>query len=73
MPSFRNTKALMTRREFEYAWGNNPRRAELKGKPCTIVAHGSRMYSVLVEFEDGQRVVTSRRALKKPKEQKNAV
>lgn len=56
----------MAKQEFEYAWGNNARRAELKGRTCTIVAHGSRMYSVLVEFEDGERVVTSRRALRPP-------
>lgn len=57
--------AGMTKREFTYAWGNNARRAELKGQACTIVAHGKRMYSVLVEFEDGTRVITSRRALRR--------
>ena len=55
----------MTKQEFVYVWGNNPRRAELKGRRCTIVTHGFRMYSVLVEFEGGERVVTSRRALRK--------
>lgn len=47
-----------------YAWGNNPRRAELKGRPCRVLATG-RMGSALVEFADGERVVTSRRAVRR--------
>ena len=48
-----------------FAWGNNPRRAELKGRRCVIVARGA-MGSVLVEFLDtGEKVVTSRRALRR--------
>jgi hypothetical protein len=47
-----------------YAWGNNPRRAALKGRPCRIVARGSRLRSVLIEFENGERVVTSERAVR---------
>jgi hypothetical protein len=46
-----------------YSWGNNPRRAELKGRRCRIVATG-KMGSALVEFENGERVVTSRRAVR---------
>jgi len=46
-----------------YLWGNNERRAELKGRYCVVEASG-RMQSVLVRFLDnGERVVTSRRAL----------
>jgi hypothetical protein len=48
-----------------YAWGNNPRRAELKGRRCVVEATGRRMNSVLIRFLDtGERVVTSRRALR---------
>ena len=48
---------------FVYQWGNNPKRATLKGRACHIIAHGT-LRSVLVEFEDtGQREVVSRRAL----------
>jgi hypothetical protein len=47
-----------------YAWRNNPRRAALYGRHCRIVAVGA-MGTVLVEFEDGERVTTSRRALRK--------
>lgn len=47
-----------------YAWGNNERRAELKGRRCRIIARGSRMRSVLLEFENGWRVITSERAVR---------
>lgn len=49
---------------YRYAWGNNPRRAELKGRLCRVDARG-RMNTVLVRFLDtGERVTTSRRALR---------
>lgn len=48
---------------MSYRWGNNPRRAELKGRRCRIIARG-RMNSILIEFADnGERVVTSRWAV----------
>lgn len=46
-----------------FAWGNNARRAELKGRECRIVCTG-KMGSALVEFANGERVVTSRRAVR---------
>ena len=46
-----------------YVWGNNAKRATLKGRRCRIVARG-RMNSILVEFENGQREVTSRWAVR---------
>jgi len=46
-----------------YAWRNNERRAALYGRRCRVVASGA-MRTVLVEFEDGERVTTSRRALR---------
>ena len=47
-----------------YAWGNNPRRAELKGRRCVVEARG-RMGTVRVRFLDtGERVTTSYRALR---------
>jgi len=54
----------MTEWPYRYAWGNNPVRARLEGKRCRILVSG-RMNTVMVEFEDGQRVTTSRRALRK--------
>lgn len=47
-----------------YAWGNNPVRAALKGRRCRIVCTG-RLGSALVEFEDGHRVITGRRAVRR--------
>lgn len=45
-----------------YRWGNNARRRELKGRPCTVVARGS-MGTVLLRFTDtGELVTTSWRA-----------
>jgi len=49
-----------------YAWRNNERRAALFGRRCRVVAAGA-MGTVLVEFEDGEKVTTSRRALRRAK------
>ena len=49
---------------YTYAWGKNPKRAEMKGRTCRILAFGKKG-SVLLEFEDGQKEITSRRALRK--------
>lgn len=49
---------------YVFAWGNNPVRAALKGRRCRIVASGA-MSTVMIEFQDGQRVTTSRRALRR--------
>jgi len=49
---------------YTFAWGNNARRAQLKGRRCVLEAEG-RMNTVLVRFLDtGERVTTSRRALR---------
>jgi hypothetical protein len=55
----------MTEKLYRYAWGNNPVRAKLKDRICRALAFGKRN-TVLVEFTDnGERQVTSRRALRK--------
>jgi hypothetical protein len=48
---------------YIYSWGNNPRRAQFKGRQCRVLAAG-RMRSVLLEFENGERIVSSSRALR---------
>jgi hypothetical protein len=49
---------------YEYAWGNNERRAALKGRRCVVEATG-RLNTVLVRFLDtNERVTTSRHALR---------
>ena len=58
----------MAERIYVYAWGNNPRRLELRGRRCRILAQG-RMSTVLIEFLDnGERVTTSSRALRRIRE-----
>jgi hypothetical protein len=49
-----------------YRWGNNTRRAELKGRLCRVLATG-RKNTILVEFENGERVTTSRFAIREKK------
>lgn len=50
---------------YRYAWGNNSKRATMKGRECRILAT-MRANSVVIEFLDtGQQEVTSRRALRK--------
>jgi hypothetical protein len=49
---------------YRYTWGNNAKRAALRGRPCRLLASG-RLASCLVEFvDDGSREVVSRRALR---------
>jgi hypothetical protein len=50
--------------EYVFAWRNNARRAALHGRRCRVLASGS-LGTVLVEFENGERVTTSRRALRR--------
>lgn len=54
---------------YIYAWKNNEVRAAMFRRPCRVVARGS-LGSVLIEFEDGRRTVTSRRALRKRSEER---
>jgi hypothetical protein len=50
---------------YFYAWGNNEKRATLKGRACRVVVRGRAMNSCMVEFENGQREVISRNALRR--------
>ena len=52
----------MSTRIYIYGWKNNAKRQLLYGKRCRALAWGKRN-SVLVEFEDGNREIISRRAL----------
>lgn len=49
---------------YRYTWANNPKRAELKGRRCRVLARG-KLNSALIEFENGQREVVSRRTLRR--------
>jgi hypothetical protein len=50
--------------KYRYSWGNNPKRATLKNRLCRIIAAGAKR-SVMVEFENGQREIVDRWALRK--------
>jgi len=56
----------MADQRYTYCWANNPKRATLKGRICRMVGRG-KMNSCLVEFENGQREVISRNAIRKVK------
>lgn len=48
-----------------YVWGNNAKRATMKGRACRVLARG-RMNSVLIEFTDtGQQEIVSRYAVRR--------
>jgi hypothetical protein len=50
---------------YVYAWGNNPKRATMKGRACRLLSTMA-LGSVYIQFIDnGQREVTSRRALRR--------
>ena len=50
--------------EYVYRWKNNSKRQSLYGRICQVLARG-KMNSALVEFENGQREIISRNALRK--------
>jgi len=50
--------------DYDHVWYWKKRLGYRKGQPCRIVARG-KMNSVLVEFENGEMVVTSRWATRK--------
>jgi hypothetical protein len=47
-----------------YCWRNNEKRLAYHGRLCRVLARGT-MNSILVEFENGERTVTSRYAVRK--------
>lgn len=44
---------------FDHCWRVKTRLPERKGQRCRVLARSTRLNSVLVEFEDGYKVVTS--------------
>lgn len=51
---------------FNHIWFWKTRLPERKGTACRVLAYG-RMNNILVEFEDGYKVVTSRYAVRRNK------
>jgi hypothetical protein len=50
---------------YDHVWHWRSRLPERKGTACRVVARSRRLGSVLVEFEDGFRVVASRYAVRR--------
>ena len=50
--------------DFDHVWYWRQRLPNRKGQRCRVLVRG-RMNSILVEFEDGQQVVTSRHAVRR--------
>ena len=50
--------------EYSYIWFWKKRLPGRKGKACKVLARG-KMNSILVEFSDGYKVITSRYAVRK--------
>jgi hypothetical protein len=50
---------------YDHYWYWRSRLPERKGSACRVVVRSRRLGSVLVEFEDGFRIVTSRYAVRR--------
>jgi len=49
---------------YIYTWGNNEVRARFKGRGCDVVTR-LKMNSVVLRFEDGEMLISSRYAIRK--------
>ena len=59
---------MMTDKLYRYTWGNNSKRATMKGRTCRVLCRGG-MNSAVIQFTDnGQKEVISRNALRVVKE-----
>lgn len=56
----------MTDKEYIYSWGNNEKRKTMKNRICRVIYRG-KMNSALIEFENGQKEIISRNALRRIK------
>ena len=52
---------------YDHTWHWRSRLPHRKGQPCRVLVRGGQMNSVMVQFEDGVKVVTSRHAVRKRK------
>ena len=50
---------------FDHVWFWKSRLPHRRGQRCAVVIRSGRMNSVMVQFEDGHRVITSRYAVRK--------
>lgn len=60
----KHTQKLRTDQTYMYMWGNNAKRARMKGRLCVVLAQGA-LNSCMIRFKDnGQREIVSRNALR---------
>lgn len=52
--------------KYPYRWYWRAKLGKYKGRPCRVLVRG-KMNSILVEFDDGYRVVTGRFAVRRAK------
>jgi len=52
--------------DYRYVWGNNEKRKTFKNRICKVIARG-KMNSICIEFENGEKTITSRYAIRKPR------
>ena len=50
---------------LDHIWHWRSRLPERKGQPCRVLVRGGQMNSIIVQFGDGSRVVTSRYAVRR--------
>jgi hypothetical protein len=50
-----------------YEWKNNSKRVTMYGRRCRIITRTPNRLSIVIEFEDGQREVVIRRAIRRIK------
>lgn len=53
--------------DLDYVWHWRCRLPHRKGEPCRVLVRGGRLGSILVQFADGVKVVTSHYAVRKAK------
>ncbi|KKL83989.1 hypothetical protein LCGC14_1969190 [marine sediment metagenome] len=51
---------------YYFRWGNNSKRATMKGRRCRVLARG-KMNSIEIEFENGQKEIVGRYSIRKVK------
>ncbi len=53
---------------YVYRWGNNAKRATMKGRVCHVLARGAMNSAMIVFVDSGEIEIVSRNALRRHKE-----
>ena len=56
---------MNNKEEFDYYWFWKSKLGDRNRTRCKVIKRGGRMNTIVVEFEDGYRVATSRHAVRK--------